>query len=289
LVAGAIGLAFAAAAVTSAVLENPGVAAVLGAGALGCLLVALALAASVMAPLGRDQFSDLWRRFHHVHGAPAGLIVRRESPAKPAVESDIADYSFDRAIICDRARTVDVLLANNFHFENNCAVLSIGGYPPGPFETVRAMLKRNPKLEVYALHDASAEGCALPKRLAADEAWFKAHPRVVDLGLRPSHAKRFRGLWIAAPSAGALFTSDMPAAAAEWLARYALELAVIRPEQLLKRLYRAMTQPPSQERGDGSSNGSSSGTDGGAYVGSTGDAGLDDDAADTDAGVDAFG
>jgi hypothetical protein len=27
-------------------------------------------------------------------------------------------------VICDRAQTVDVLLANNFHFENNCAVLS---------------------------------------------------------------------------------------------------------------------------------------------------------------------
>ena len=34
-----------------------------------------------------------------------------------------------------------MLLANNFHFENNCAILSIEGYPPNVFETVRAMLK----------------------------------------------------------------------------------------------------------------------------------------------------
>ena len=93
------------------------------------------------------------------HGNPPGLIVRKSKPAPPrSQESDIGDYSFDRAVICDRARTVDLLIANNFHFENNCAVLSIGGYPEGPFELVRTMLKRNPKLQVFALHDASVAG-----------------------------------------------------------------------------------------------------------------------------------
>ena len=107
-----------------------------------------------------------WER---AHGKPPGLIVRpsAQAPSRPrrVLESDLADYSFDRAVICDRARTVDLLLANNFHFENNCAVLSIDGYPPGPFETVRTMLKRNPKLQVFALHDATVEGCTLAHRL----------------------------------------------------------------------------------------------------------------------------
>ena len=54
----------------------------------------------------------------HTRGTPA--------PTRK-LDSDIADYSFDRAVICDRARTVDLLVANNFHFENNCAVLAVDG------------------------------------------------------------------------------------------------------------------------------------------------------------------
>ena len=73
---------------------------------------------------------------------------RRAPGPPPKLEPDVADYSFDRAVICDRARTVDLLLANNFHFENNCAVLSVEGYPQRVFETVRTMLKRNPQLRL---------------------------------------------------------------------------------------------------------------------------------------------
>src|SRR5204863_3046139 len=135
-------------------------------------------------------FERLWERWCSVHGTPAGVIVRKPQPDHPAAaEPDLADYSFDRAVICDRARTVDLLLANNFHFENNCAVLSIDGYPPGPFETVRAMLKRNPGLQVFALHDATETGCRLAHRLATETAWFAGQARVVDVGLRPAHAR----------------------------------------------------------------------------------------------------
>jgi len=108
------------------------------------------------------RFEEMWRRWRRVHGTPEGLIVRRAAPRRSRPrEPDLADYSFDRAVICDRSETVDLLLANNFHFENNCAVLSVDGYPSEPFETVRAMLKQNPQLHAFALHDASPEGCRL--------------------------------------------------------------------------------------------------------------------------------
>ena len=63
------------------------------------------------------------------------MDTRGTPTPKRTFDSDIADYSFDRAVICDRARTADLLIANNFHFENNCAVLSVDGYPPHAFET----------------------------------------------------------------------------------------------------------------------------------------------------------
>src|SRR6202040_1215513 len=119
-----------------------------------------------------------WRR---VHDPPAGLITRPDPPptAAPPREPDIGDYSFDRAVICDRARTADLLIANNFHFENNCAVLTVDGYPRAPFATIMTMLKRNPKLQVYALHDATPAGCAMSHKIASDPAWFDGKNRVI--------------------------------------------------------------------------------------------------------------
>lgn len=193
---------------------------------------------SSVIQLSRVAFDDLWRRWVAVHGAPPGLIVRKERAAAGPYRghTDIPSYSFDRAVVCDRAETVDVLLANNFHFENNCAVLSADGYPPHAFDLVRQMLANNPRLVVYVLHDASYAGCALAHRLASDPTWFRGRARVVEVGLRPAHARPLRGIWQvaeAAPASIAGTTADER----KWLDRYALELAAIRPEQVIKRLY----------------------------------------------------
>jgi hypothetical protein len=187
-------------------------------------------------------FNAMWSRWNAIHGVPKGVIARQKQPPKPqTVEPDIGDYSFDRAVICDRARTVDLLLANNFHFENNCAVLSIEGYPQGPFETVRKMLKRNPKLQVFALHDASPAGCGLAHRLRTDPDWFAGGVRVVDVGLSPYQTKRFQGLFLEARYVAGTIPG-ISADDAKWLSRYTLELAAIRPDQVIKRLFRAINQ-----------------------------------------------
>lgn len=203
--------------------------------------------------LDQTMFSGMLIAWQRAHGTPPGLIERRSVPApsqpRRVLESDLADYSFDRAVICDRARTVDLLLANNFHFENNCAVLSIEGYPPGPFETVRSMLKRNPKLQVFALHDATVEGCRLARRLATDPAWFAGQVPVTDVGLRPGQAGPFRGLWLLSPVPGVAPEDGIKPAEAEWLGKYNLELAAIRPDQVLKRLFRAMNRQPDDDSG----------------------------------------
>jgi uncharacterized membrane protein YgcG len=204
-----------------------------------------------LVPLRREEFEPLWQRWSEVHGdRTKGVIVRKEQPApvRRAAEPDIALYSFDRAVICDRARTVDLLLANNFHFENNCAVLSIDGYPMVPFATVRTMLKRNPRLQVFALHDATPGGCRLAHRLATDTDWFKGQATIVDVGLRPAHAKAFSGLLLPAHGARLQAGPGISEEEAAWLSRYSLELAAIRPEQVLKRLYRAISSKPESPR-----------------------------------------
>jgi DNA-directed RNA polymerase subunit RPC12/RpoP len=236
--------------------------------------------ASPTLTMTTEEFNRLWKRWQQAHGSPKGVIVRRSHPTGPrSAEPDLADYSFDRAVICDRARTVDLLVANNFHFENNCAVLSVGGYPPGPFETIRAMLRRNPRLQVFVLHDATAAGCRLAHRLTTSPEWFQHLPGVTDVGLRPAHAGPFKGLYLPSPSGPVLAGDGITAKEAVWLSDYALELAAIRPEQVIKRLFKALNRPSDQKR-DGADSDSTTWHDTSSFS---------SDASDSDGGDDAFG
>ncbi|NET53278.1 MAG: hypothetical protein F6K09_32825, partial [Merismopedia sp. SIO2A8] len=95
-------------------------------------------------------------------------------------------YSFDRLVVCDRTAIAQMLIANNFHFEYNCAVLSITGYPQSIFSTVLEMVRRNRSLTVYALHDASPSGISLVNNLRTSPNWFgDGSVNIYDLGLLP--------------------------------------------------------------------------------------------------------
>jgi len=269
--------------------KAPVPAAVFGALGLFWLVTLLMWKGGRFAKLDESKFSELWKRWVAAHGEPQGRIIRREKPAKApaAVEPDLTDYSFDRAVICDRARTVDLLLANNFHFENNCAVLSVGGYPEGPFEAVRKMLKRNPRLQIFALHDCTPDGCKLPYKLTNEADWFKAQGRVIDVGLRPVHAGPFKGMLLPALSRLVEPGFGISEKEAAWLSEQQLQLAAIRPEQTLKRLYKAINKRAAMDVGD----------DGGSYSSSSSDSGgssdgswdTDDSAFSSDGGSDGGG
>ena len=199
------------------------------------------MAHSLIVRVTLEKFNKMWKRWQEVHGTPEGVIIRRKREKRDqTVEPDLGDYSFDRAVICDRGRTVDLLLANNFHFENNCAVLSIGGYPEGPFETVRTMLKRNPRLQVYALHDVRPLGCRMAHRLTSDPAWFKNGGEVKDIGLRPHHTKKFARLYLPSETPHMPPGEGVSEKEAKWLALYGMELAALRPEQIIKAVFKAL-------------------------------------------------
>ena len=95
-------------------------------------------------------------------------------------------YSFDRLVVCDSANIAQLLIANNFHFENNCAILSITGYPQSIFNTTMEMLRRNPDLKVYAIHDCSPKGVSLINHLRTSERWFlNSNVTIIDIGILP--------------------------------------------------------------------------------------------------------
>lgn len=184
-----------------------------------------------------QRFEELWDRFCAVHGTPTGAV--KPWPARwdaSAREADIGDYSFERVIITDSAWMVDFLLANNFHFETSSAILSIDGYPTDRFASIRAMLHRNPRIVVIAVHDASHEGCQLARRLVSEDGWFRDHGHVVDIGLLPIHRHTYGDLYQPRETPTPVLGSN---ADARWLSKYTLDLGVVRPEKIMRRLFRA--------------------------------------------------
>lgn len=254
---------------------------------LGAFVIALLLKAkpNPVPALTYAAFRTYLASWTTAHKRPTKLVQRvaptLSAKERKALPKELATYSFDRAVICDRTETVDLLLANNFHFENNCAVLAVTHYPEAVFGSVLEMLRRNPRIEVYALHDASAQGHGLARHLATSPEWFRGIGRVTDVGILVRHAANMRGLWRELPQPVPAAFPDLTPEQNAWVSRYALDLASIRPEQIIKRLFRAMTQPGTQVATD----------DGGFFFigGSFGSPDAGSDAGTSDGGGDSFG
>jgi hypothetical protein len=138
-----------------------------------------------------DQVEGWYRRWCKINGDVAKLLPAtrpgdNHATTAAKINPELKNYSFDRAVICDRSEVAQCLIANNFHFEKNSAVLSLDGYPHDIFGDVMDMLRRNPALSVYALHDASKSGVELPHILSTETRWFAGSKvKIYDLGLLP--------------------------------------------------------------------------------------------------------
>jgi hypothetical protein len=140
-----------------------------------------------------DIWIQQWQRFNP---PPTRLLPPPSTLASlaPAVAADVTAYSFDRVLVCDSVAIAQLLIANNIHFEHNCAVLSICGYPQAIFATTMAMLRRNPDLQVIALHNCSPSGVALINELRTSPDWFLDSGQVIfDLGMLPRQVAAARG------------------------------------------------------------------------------------------------
>jgi len=137
--------------------------------------------------LTQTKFQDIVTRWESINNPINKMLpVPSKKNTSANISSDITNYSFDRAVICDRPSIAQMLIANNFHFENSCAVLSVTGYPESIFDTVMTMLKRNPNLKVYVLHDASPKGLGLANYLRTNKKWFTdSNIAIYDVGLFP--------------------------------------------------------------------------------------------------------
>ena len=219
-------------------------------------------------------FRTYLSRWQEAHGAVKNMLPPYTENACASWElfasSDVFDYSFDRAVVTDNAEIAAMLVANNFHFENNCAVLSVDGFPGAQAETIMAMLRRNPNLTVVAVHDASKSGAQLSQTLRKPH-WFPdPSVKIIDVGLLPRHARKLRAPVVEAAAVPArIWTLDARLAAADnsqqpcathsaalylrpkdqvWLDQgHVIELATIRPAQLMQALFNAFALAPHAE------------------------------------------
>ncbi len=193
-----------------------------------------------------DDFKRWVEQWKKVNGKIAKMLQPPKTPTEPAnISEEIKAYSFDRVVVCERDSVAQFLIANNFHFEHNCAVLAIDGYPNNIFHTVMEMLRRNPVLKVYSLHNASPAFVQMTRKLLADPKWFKDWPgvEVYDIGLMPRQVIG-RRMFVEQSAGSAEFASHslaplsraaLTAEEIKWLEEgNHIELESLRPQTLLR-------------------------------------------------------
>jgi hypothetical protein len=138
----------------------------------------------LITPTHMETWLNQWQS---VNGIESKMLPNPNNslPVAPA-NPEVVNYSFDRLVVCQSEEIAQILIANNFHFENNCAVLSISGYPQSIFATTMTMLRRNPELKVFAFHNCSPDGLTLVQELRTNPEWFPDPSiAIIDVGLSP--------------------------------------------------------------------------------------------------------
>jgi hypothetical protein len=163
---------------------------------LGNRSLGLKIAQEVLFSQGELQ--GWLQRWQEVNGTVFRLLappIKKKGVA--TVNQDVTAYSFDRLVVCQTAEVAQMLISNNFHFENNSAILSIDGYPEDIFDITMQMLRRNADLKVYLLHDCSPQGMSMLHQLKTSDRWFKdSNVSIVDVGLTPNRVMTSKHLFI---------------------------------------------------------------------------------------------
>ncbi|MEG3844292.1 hypothetical protein, partial [Microcoleus sp. herbarium14] len=190
------------------------------------------------------QINQWLQRWQRAMGRIEKLLPTPRQNALPVtIDREISAYSCDRAIVCDSDEIAQFLIANNVDVENNCAILSITGYPQSIFDTTMKMLRQNADLKVYVLHNASPAGVGLVHQLRTNLDWFAEQDvTIFDLGFSPSQILASDNMFVQKSPAIAETSRQLPYAVRlgltteelAWLdAGNFVELESFSPQQLL--------------------------------------------------------
>ncbi|MDM9582295.1 hypothetical protein QUD05_12210 [Nostoc sp. GT001] len=214
--------------------------------------------------LSQSQFQDWLARWQQINGSILKILPSPKQENTPAtINPDVTAYSFDRLVVCDTASIAQLLIANNFHFENNCAILSITGYPQSIFDTTMQMLRRNPDLKVYAIHDCNPRGIALVHNLRTNANWFlNSEIAIIDIGLTPRQIiATKRGMFIQSSPESTQAAKQLPEEIRQSLSAEELawlesgkfvELESFTPQRIIKVLQKGIAGSQTLESDDSS-------------------------------------
>ncbi|AVH71493.1 hypothetical protein [Nostoc sp. 'Lobaria pulmonaria (5183) cyanobiont'] len=214
--------------------------------------------------ISQSQVKDWLDRWQQINGSIVKILPSPKQENTPVtVNPDVTAYSFDRLVVCDSASIAQLLIANNFHFENNCAILSITGYPQSIFDTTMQMLRRNPDLKVYAIHDCNPRGIALVHNLRINANWFlNSEIVIIDIGLTPRQIiATKRGMFIQSSPESAQATKQLPEEVRQSLSAEELawlesgkfvELESFTPQRIIKVLQKGIAGSQNLESDDSS-------------------------------------
>jgi hypothetical protein len=191
------------------------------------------------------------QQWEAVNGTVFRLLAPPSKKTRVAtVNQDVTAYSFDRLVVCQTAEVAQMLIANNFHFENNCAILSMGGYPEDIFDITMQMLRRNADLKVYLFHDCSPQGMSILHQLKTSDRWFKdSNISIIDVGLTPNQVMTAKHLFIRTSTNSAYTAKQIPPSEwtglspdeVTWLTEgNYVELESFTPQQLIQVLNRGI-------------------------------------------------
>ncbi|MFN6465956.1 MAG: hypothetical protein RMZ41_029620 [Nostoc sp. DedVER02] len=211
-----------------------------------------------------SQVKDWLDRWQQINGSILKILPSpKHENTRATVNPDVTAYSFDRLVVCDNAAIAQLLIANNFHFENNCAILSITGYPQSIFDTTMQMLRRNPDLKVYAVHDCNPRGIGLVHNLRTSASWFlNSEIAIIDIGLTPSQIiANKRGMFIQSSPESAQDAKQLPQEVRQSLSAEEIvwlesgnfvELESFTPQRIIKVLQKGIAASGNLESDDSS-------------------------------------
>ncbi|MBE8967085.1 hypothetical protein IQ277_12765 [Nostocales cyanobacterium LEGE 12452] len=212
----------------------------------------------------QSDFQSWLNRWRQINGSILKILPSpKQENTLAMINPDVTAYSFDRLVVCDTASIAQLLIANNFHFENNCAILSITGYPQSIFDTTMQMLRRNPDLKVYAIHDCNPRGIGLVHNLRTNANWFlNSEITIIDIGLMPRQIiATKRGMFIQTSPESAQAAKQLPEEVRQSLSAEELawlesgkfvELEFFTPQRIIKVLQKGIAGSQNLESDDSS-------------------------------------
>ena len=150
---------------------------------VGVVLGGFVSSAPPATPTKEAMQTDILPRWCSVHGEPPRGLIDEASLAS-LTEDDRPLKDIVALVVCPERDVLTSLLANGAPRDLRLGLLSTAP-PANPWEEgLIEMLRRNPRLPILLLHDASAEGVFLARDLPKILGLDPAH-RILDLGLNP--------------------------------------------------------------------------------------------------------